>query len=319
MQEISPGAESDYLISELRDRLPLTRSEEMSMDHHLLETCELSSSVLAVPTILAIGLIAIATCAGCRDVAGPADEAAVKKEAEEAGDGDSAVLWSYSGDTGPEHWGSLSGEFETCDTGTEQSPVDISDPTPEAEGELIFEYVPAPLEIVNNGHTIQVNYEAGSAVVIDGRRYELVQFHFHAPSEHTRDGEHSAMEMHLVHEDAAAGDLAVVGAWIEPGDAATPGLAPVWEHLPAQEGPPAKIDGVEVDAAALLPEDRSSFRYPGSLTTPPCTQGVSWVMLRAPINLSEDQIEAFRAIIDGNNRPVQPLNDRTIVAVNEAG
>lgn len=218
--------------------------------------------------------------------------------------------WGYEGAHGPEHWGSLDPGFAVCSDGREQSPIDLTGAEPGDLSEIVFEYAPSPISILNNGHTIQVNYESGSGIVLDGTRYELAQFHFHHRSEHTVDGSGFPLEMHLVHA-SADGALAVVGVFLEEGGA-NEALAPVWRGLPAEAGPAAVIEGM-VDAAALLPEQRTTWRYPGSLTTPPCSEGVAWQVMTHPVTASREQIEAFSALFPVNNRPVQPLNGRRLV------
>ncbi len=218
--------------------------------------------------------------------------------------------WGYGGGLGPDHWGSLDPGFAVCSNGREQSPIDLTGAEREALSEIGFEYAPSQISIGNNGHSIQVDYQAGSGIVLDGTRYGLVQFHFHHRSEHTVDGADFPLELHLVHADND-GALAVVGVFLEEG-AANEALAPVWRHLPAKAGPTALVAGT-VDAAALLPERRTTWRYAGSLTTPPCSEGVSWLVLTEPVTASREQIEAFSAVFPVNNRPVQPLNGRRLV------
>ena len=218
--------------------------------------------------------------------------------------------WGYEGEHGPEHWGSLDPGFAVCSNGREQSPIDLTGAEAGALSEIVFEYAPSPISILNNGHTIQVDYQPGSGIVLDGARYGLVQFHFHHRSEHTVDGADFPLEMHLVHADAG-GALAVVGVFLDEG-AANEALAPVWRGLPAEAGPARFIEGT-VDANALLPERRTTWRYPGSLTTPPCSEGVSWLVMTEPVTASREQIEAFSALFPVNNRPVQPLNGRRLV------
>ena len=218
--------------------------------------------------------------------------------------------WGYEGALGPEHWGSLDPGFVACANGREQSPIDLSGAESAQLPPIVFDYAPSPISILNNGHTIQVNYQAGSGMAVEGTRYELSQFHFHHRSEHTVDGAGSPLEMHLVHV-GADGALAVVGVFLEEG-APNEALAPVWRQLPAAAGPAAVVEG-SVDAAALLPERRTTWRYAGSLTTPPCSEGVSWFVMTEPVTASGEQIEAFRAIFPVNNRPVQPLGSRRLV------
>lgn len=227
-----------------------------------------------------------------------------------------APHWSYSGEDGPDHWGSLSPDYAKCSEGQEQSPVDIPASAPVNTTGLTFNYKPSNLTILNNGHTVQANYDPGSSITLDGTTYNLVQFHFHAPSEHTIAGQHSPLELHLVHQ-SAAGNLAVVGVMINSG-AANAAYDPVMNNLPAQEQAATPVAGVTVDAASLLPADRSYYRYNGSLTTPPCSEGVRWHVLSTSITLSAAQIAAFTNIFPNDARPLQPLNARTFLVVGGA-
>ncbi len=221
-----------------------------------------------------------------------------------------AIHWTYEGEEGPEHWGELSADYAACADGKAQSPIDIAQPGPEDLANIVFNYEPSKVNILNNGHTIQVNYDPGSFVEIDGMRYDLAQFHFHAPSEHSIGGQLAQAELHLVHK-SAAGDLAVVGVLIEEG-AENPAFATIWANLPAEPAEVKSVDA-EVDAAELLPAEQATYRYDGSLTTPPCSEGVKWNVMTTPIQMSAAQLAAFTAIVDGNNRPVQALGERKLV------
>ena len=242
----------------------------------------------------------IALLGACGRAAGPETSAADHHD----------VHWGYSGAGGPEHWGMLQPEFAACSAGKNQSPIDITRAAPGDIPNIVFNYAPSAVNIINNGHTIQVDYDAGSYIEIDGVRHDLVQFHFHAPSEHTINGKRFPAELHLVHR-SASGELAVVGVMMETGSE-NPALAPVWSHLPAKEGPVEHFTPA-VDAASLLPEIRTTFRYSGSLTTPPCSEGVKWNVMTAPIQLSDAQLKAFTGIIDENDRPIQALGTRTLM------
>ena len=234
--------------------------------------------------------------------------------------------WSYEGESGPSAWGGLSPKFSVCAEGTSQSPIDIIGAASETLPELRASFGPASLRIVhhehmadaiNNGHTIQVNYSEGDTLTVEEQSYELLQYHFHSPSEHTLEGEHFPMEMHLVHK-AADGSLAVIGVFIEEGSH-NGAFDPVWANLPKEKGIETHFEDVTVDVDALLPARPTTYRYDGSLTTPPCSEGVKWFVMTEPIQLSSDQIGAFTALIEGNNRPLQPLNDRSIVTDRIAG
>jgi carbonic anhydrase len=219
--------------------------------------------------------------------------------------------WGYEGAIGPAYWGDLNPDYAACSQGAEQSPVDIPATAPVNAAGLRFNYQPSALNIANNGHSIQVNYAQGSSLEVDGAIYPLTQFHLHALSEHTLNGAHTPMELHLVHKDAN-GKLAVVGVMIVEG-AENPAYAPILAHMPAAQGPGQDISGVTVSASDLLPADQSYYRYNGSLTTPPCTEGVKWFVMAAPVALSSDQIASFEALYSNNYRPVQPLNARAFL------
>ena len=221
-----------------------------------------------------------------------------------------AVSWGYSGDTGPARWGDLSPVFAACRDGVSQSPVDLTGNTQPKPHDLAFQYVSSPLEIVNNGHMIQANYAPGSMLNSDGRQYALLQFHFHRLSEHTVDGQPADMEVHLVHRDAA-GNLAVVGVFLTAGRH-NEALQQVWANMPAEKSKKRLVDGVTVNAADLLPADQSYYSYSGSLTTPPCSEGVRWFVLKRPVEVSPEQLARFEAFFTDIARPAQPLNDRTV-------
>lgn len=218
--------------------------------------------------------------------------------------------WSYAGDTGPAHWGDLKPEYILAKTGMRQSPIDLNDEAQSEVAALAVDYKDTAVNIVNNGHAIQVNYDPGSSVTVGSGRFELLQFHFHSPSEHTVGGKHFPLEMHLVHKNAA-GKLCVIGVFFETG-AENAALQKVWAHLSKATAKPRKIAGATVCAADLLPGDRMRCTYTGSLTTPPCTEDVTWLVMVTPLTASKAQLDAFRAFYDGNNRPTQPLNDREL-------
>jgi len=218
--------------------------------------------------------------------------------------------WSYTGNSGPDHWGSLAPEYSLCATGRSQSPINITNTVEKDLANIDVHYKSMPVELVNNGHTIQVNCAPGSFIIIDGVRYDLIQFHFHSPSEHEIAGHRADAELHLVHK-SDVGVLAVVGVMLESGvrDAA---FDPVWRHLPDHEGPAVKTTD-SINPIDLLPADRRTLRYEGSLTTPPGTEGVKWNLMVEPVTLSQQQLAEFRKVFDGNNRPVQELNGRVVV------
>jgi carbonic anhydrase len=231
--------------------------------------------------------------------------------AEEAGHaGHGKAHWSYEGETGPDHWGELSADFKTCQLGLQQTPIDL---TPGASGQadsVSFDYRPLPLRIVHNGHTIQINADPGCSCTIGTTRYELAQFHFHHPSEHLLDGKTFDMEVHFVHK-SEAGALAVVGVFFKPGSH-NAGLAPIFAQMPKSEGSEIKAQG-QFDPAAFFPKSRGFFRYMGSLTTPPCSEGLTWTVFREPVEASPEQIRQFAALFANNARPVQKRNSRSLI------
>ena len=225
------------------------------------------------------------------------------------GEVEHVIHWGYEGEGGPENWGDLNSDYEVCGTGMEQSPIDLTDAELMDLENIGFSYRESAINILNNGHTIQIKYDEGSSIDINGQSFELLQFHFHAPSEHAVNGQLYPAEMHLVHADNE-GRLAVVGVLIAEG-AENPAFAPVWENLPHEETE-AIATGMIVNAADLLPTQQVFYRYNGSLTTPPCSQGVLWSVMESPVEMSAQQIGAFTDIFQGTNRPVQPINTRTL-------
>lgn len=218
--------------------------------------------------------------------------------------------WEYDGAAGPDHWGQLSPDFQACAIGREQSPIDLRWPIPTQTGHIETAFREMPLRIVNNGHTIQVNCAPGSQSRIDGVVYDLLQFHFHHPSEHLLSGKRFDMECHFVHKSAAGG-LAVLGVFIQPG-AENMALKPVFDAMPAQAGPEMTAAAM-IRPEALLPVDRHYFRYAGSLTTPPCSEGIVWSVYRQPVEASAAQIKKFAQLFAGNARPVQPQFNRYLL------
>lgn len=239
---------------------------------------------------LRLGVLALlgAALVGCSD--------------DDASDADAppAHDWSYAD---VDEWG------ETCATGDEQSPIDLAGATEEDLTDLELAYHSSPASVVDNGHTIQVNLEDAGTMTRDGVDYTLAQFHFHAASEHLLDGEPFAAEVHLVHQ-SEDGALAVLGILIEEGEADAV-IADVLETAP-EEGAEAADTTAPVDVNALLPADLRTFRYDGSLTTPPCSEGVAWSMLRQPMTWSAEQVAEFVDRHPDSHRPPQPTGDRVL-------
>ncbi len=222
--------------------------------------------------------------------------------------------WSYQGATGPSHWAAMEHEYATCGVGKTQSPIDIEDSAAKKSDlpPIAFDYKPSPLKIIDNGHTIQVNYAPGSSITVEGKQYELVQFHFHKPSEEKINGRSYDMVAHLVHKDQD-GNLAVVAVLLKIGGA-NKLIQTLWDALPRKKDE-EEVKSVEVNAADLLPADKSAYyTFTGSLTTPPCSEGVTWFVLKSPMVISEQEVIRFGHLYSMNARPTQPLNGREIRA-----
>ena len=220
--------------------------------------------------------------------------------------------WGYTGHEGPEHWGELSPEYAVCSSGKNQSPVDLSNMVEGDLPALKIAYKAGGNEVVNNGHTIKVNYASGSTMTVENETFELKQFHYHAPSENTIEGRSYPMEAHFVHANKE-GDLAVISVMYTMGDT-NEELEKAWSKMPKNVGDKAKINEV-VDAKKLLPGNGSDYyRFNGSLTTPPCSEGVSWFVIKQADTVSKDQVEKFSHVMHhDNNRPIQPVNARVII------
>lgn len=218
--------------------------------------------------------------------------------------------WSYAGATGPDKWGELDAASKVCAVGTQQSPVDITGPIKAQLPPLKIAWGKTVDTIVNNGHTIQVNAAEGSTLTVGKDAYTLLQFHFHRPSEHLIGGKSFPMEAHFVHRNAAGG-LAVVGALMATGRS-NPVFNKIVGTMPAQQGPAVKADA-GINPNGLLPSERDYYRYPGSLTTPPCSETVEWLLLTNPIQVAEADVGAFTKLYPMNARPVQQVNRRSLL------
>jgi carbonic anhydrase len=226
---------------------------------------------------------------------------------QEAPKAKSPTHWSYAGHEGPENWGKLDPEFAACIEGKEQSPIDLKWSKQKGKRKISFHYAEGPLHVVDNGHTIQVNVPVGSYAMIDGQRFSLVQFHFHAESEHTFSGRHFPLELHFVHKNAE-GKLAAVGVMFEVG-AKNNGLETVFLNMPGKAHDEKRVM-TKFNPASLLPSVHTHYQYSGSLTTPPCSEGVNWTVLNTPMPISEEQLAQFHRAYVHNNRPLQELHER---------
>ena len=221
--------------------------------------------------------------------------------------------WSYDGAKGADHWGDLDPEYAACKIGKQQSPIDIREAKPAALPNLRFEYKSGPLTIINNGYTAaRVNYAPGNGnwLIVGDTRYELTQFHFHHPSEEYLRGKPSDMVIHLMHR-AADGRVAGVAVLLSAGSPNAT-VRQLWKHMPRVPGNEQHIAGVEINPAGLLPDDFGYFTYMGSVTAPPCTEGVRWFVLKTSVSISPDQIARFAKLYPHDVRPVQPLNGRVV-------
>lgn len=217
--------------------------------------------------------------------------------------------WSYQGHGGPAHWAELDPAFEACAKGLSQSPINIRKTEKTDLPALGFQYGSVSPTIWNNGHTVQVNLPAGNSLKVGDQSYELLQFHLHTPSEEAVGGKRAAMVAHFVHK-SAEGRLGVVGVLIQPGKR-NAGFDEVFAHLP-RVGEKITVDDLKLDLAGLLPANQGYYSFEGSLTTPPCSEGVSWMVLKSPVTVSPGQIKAFRRLVHENARPLQPLHERVI-------
>jgi carbonic anhydrase len=221
--------------------------------------------------------------------------------------------WAYEGPAGPQTWGGLKPEFALCGSGQRQSPIDIRGGLAVDLEPVRFDYQASRFGVIDNGHTVQVNVAPGNAIEVGGRRFELKQFHFHRPSEERIDGRQFEMSVHLVHQDEQ-GRLAVVTVLLDRGPA-QPAVQKVWNNLPLEKNEEVAAR-TALDINEILPSDRRYYTYMGSLTTPPCSEGVQWVVMRQPVALSPEQIDLFARIYPMNARPLQQAAGRRIMQSN---
>lgn len=221
-----------------------------------------------------------------------------------------AKTWSYSGETGPEFWSSVNNDYATCQSGQIQSPVDLKWHKPLKGSALAVTYHPSKSFVSDNGHAIQVAFDSAGQVKFNGKTYDLVQAHFHSPSEHTLSGQHFPLEVHFVNKDAD-GKLLVLAAFYKEGKA-NPVLEKIWSAIPNPPAPASTTD-LTVNTRQMLPPMKTYYEYKGSLTTPPCTEGVQWIVFNTPMNVSADQLETLHHFHNANARPTQLLNGRRVV------
>ena len=267
------------------------------------------------PDLISVGLKASASPAHeaeSRSAAAGGTPAARRKPAAKEStvhEADHPAHWAYDGNAGPTAWSTLKPEFAKCASGTRQSPIDIQGGIRVDLEPVQFDYKPTAFRVLDNGHTVQVNVAPGNSIEVNGRRFELVQFHFHRPSEERIDGKQFDMVAHLVHKDID-GRLAVVAVLLERGSAHQV-VQTVWNNLPLEKGEELAARAT-MNVADLLPAERSYFTYMGSLTTPPCSEGVLWMVLKTPMPISDAQIGIFTHLYPMNARPIQASAGRLI-------
>ena len=253
----------------------------------------MSLRLLLVPT-LALAVVLATGCGSDSDKAEPNEPVAAE--------------WTYSGESGPGHWGDLDDEYELCEEGQQQSPINLTDARRAPFPRITTDYVPEHLEVEDNGHAVEVLVkDPRSSITIDGNEYRLEQFHVHMPSEEAIDGRHFAASIHLVHI-SEQNQIAVIAVLARPGAA-----NPAFDFDVPSEVEATNEPEDTIDPDALLPESKLAYRYQGSLTTPPCSEGVVWTVFKQPITLSPAQLDQISEAHDGNNRPIQPRNQRQIL------
>jgi len=265
------------------------------------------------PSVVALLILLLVFCGS-----GLVKEAeAAQKTAQHA---ESQIHWGYESHNGPSTWGKLNHDWRMCLKGNQQSPIDLSGAKRQNFDGMELGFPTAHLKIIHqthvvdaidNGHTIQINYDGGETFKIGNESYALRQYHFHSPSEHTVNGRRYPMEMHLVHLSKDK-NIAVIGVFVAEGRH-NEAFHKIWSNLPKKKGQEVHHENIQVDIDRLLPQNRVTYRYSGSLTTPPCSEKVRWFVYAEPIEMSREQIEAGRKIFDGNNRPIQPLNNRPLL------
>jgi len=270
--------------------------------------------------ILVLG-IAVAVMASCNSKpAETTEQTTVTDSVKSAPVSARPVHWGYAGEDGPTAWATLSPVYALCGEGKGQSPINIVKTDAKGGVNWKLDYKTTSLriahnehmdDIIDNGHTIQVTVDEGSTFSFGDKTYSLKQFHFHTPSEHTIDGKNMPMEMHMVHQ-GTDGSLAVVSVLFEEGKVANENFSKIISNLPNTKGESKHITDASLELKVHLPKDNYAYHYLGSLTTPPCSENVQWLVLRDKVSLTADQINAFSSRIGPNNRPTQPLNDRTV-------
>ena len=286
--------------------------EETSGETTLAPTTTVAMKVALAACIIKDGARWVSSSEPCErhDAHGDTAHGDTKHEGTEDGHAAGPAHWSYEGEAGPNHWADLDPTYAACADGSIQTPVDIKDTVEADLPDPVISYMVGRAKIENNGHTVQATASAGNVLSIDGVEYPFVHIHFHAQSEHTINGKHFDAEVHFVHK-REDGKIAVIAVMLEKGASTNKAWTPYIDGLTVLEGSSTEVN---IDWNAMLPMKKDTFRYKGSLTTPPCTEGVSWVLMQNPVQLSAAQIEAFQKAYDHNYRPVQAIGSRVIQA-----
>jgi carbonic anhydrase len=303
MQTLGPGDPLDLLRQRLAEKLGAARKTDTSNPNVVRVT-----SKAGAPMITELAEPSSARVVHRHPAGSEPYVTAHGADAEHAGTA-AAARWDYAGATGPDAWGQMKPEFSKCSSGSRQSPIDIRDGFKVDLEPVVFDYKPTAFRVIDNGHTVQVNVAPGNFIEVMGRRFELVQFHFHRPSEERIDGQQFDMEVHLVHKDLE-GRLAVIAVLLTRGRA-QPIVQNVWNNLPLEKGEELAAR-TPLNPSDLLPAEHNYFTYMGSLTTPPCSEGVLWMVMKKPVEASPEQIDLFARLYPMNARPVQSASGRLI-------
>jgi len=300
----------DVVRERLAQRLGVIKPSENPNVVRVVSKPSAASAASAASGASAPSVAAAATKPGGHRASATRSASPIEKVASEhVARAEHADHWEYQGSGGPERWGRMKPEFAKCSSGTRQSPIDIREGIKVELDPVQFDYKPSAFKVVDNGHTVQVNVAPGNSIEVTGQRFELVQFHFHRPSEERIDGKAFDMVAHLVHKNLE-GRLAVVAVLLEKGSA-QPVVQSVWNNLPLEKGDEVAAR-LPIDLNRLLPSDRGYFTYMGSLTTPPCSEGVLWMVMKQPVPISGEQIDIFARLYPMNARPIQSASGRLI-------
>jgi carbonic anhydrase len=309
----APAASGASAMDILREKLAAKLGAKPSADgKYAMQVSNRGESGENVITSVRPSAAAIAAARRARRPAAGASAVAGDANLDIAANAGQSLLpthWDYEGAGGPESWSKLRPEYNKCATGTRQSPIDIRGGIAVDLEPIRFDYRPSSFSVIDDGHTVRVNVEPGNSITITGRRYELVQFHFHRPSEERINGRQYDMVVHLVHKDVD-GRLAVVAVLLDRGSAQAI-VQSVWNNLPLEKGDEVHA-GTRIDLSQLLPEDKRYYTYMGSMTTPPCSEGVLWMVMKQPVPISVEQVSIFSRLYPMNARPIQQADGRLI-------